>query len=404
MKDPLQRVTGGGLCAGCGACTHLGSHIQIRASTTGFLRPEATRKLNDDEARRFKEFCPSHGLTLNPADTSPVDPLWGPVISARTGFADDPSLRHAAASGGALSALIVHLLDEDLVDAIIHVGASESPVYANRTVVSRTAEDVVAAAGSRYAPSAPLDGISDRLDGVTRYAFVGKPCDVAALRGLARQDPRIDLQIPYMLSFFCAGVPSHRGAEQVLDQLNVDLTDLASFRYRGNGWPGRATATKSDGTMASMSYEQSWGDILAKHVQLRCRICPDGVGSFADVACADAWETSDGGSPLFDERDGVSFILTRTPRGEELVQSAVATRRLHVQPARIDDLTTIQPGQYFTATTGPARLWALRVLGRPTPRFRGFSSLQRLRRAGVRTAGRQFLGTLKRASTGRLNY
>jgi coenzyme F420 hydrogenase subunit beta len=207
-----------------------------------------------------------------------------------------------------------------------------------------------------------------------------------------------------MLSFFCAGVPSHRGAEEVLEQLNVDLAELASFRYRGNGWPGHATATKTDGIVASMSYEQSWGDVLARHVQLRCRICPDGVGSFADVACADAWETDEGGSPLFDERDGMSFILTRTSRGEALVRSAMATGRLRAQPAGLGELAAIQPGQYSKAVTGPARLWALRVLGRPTPRFRGFSSLRRVRRAGLRTAGRQFFGTLKRAATGRLNY
>jgi coenzyme F420 hydrogenase subunit beta len=199
-----------------------------------------------------------------------------------------------------LSALIVHLLEEDLVDAIIHVGASDVACVrqsdrrvANSARRHRCRRISICAVGTARRPLGP----TRRRD---RYAFVGKPCDVAALRGLARQDPRIDIQIPYMLSFFCAGVPSHRGAEQVLEQLNVDLAELASFRYRGNGWPGQATATKTDGTMASMSYEQSWGDILARHVQLRCRICPDGVGSFADVACADAWETDEGGSPLFE--------------------------------------------------------------------------------------------------------
>jgi hypothetical protein len=49
----------------------------------------------------------------------------------------------------------------------------------------------------------------------------------------------------------------------------------------------------------------------------------------------------------------MSFILTRTPRGEELVRSAMANRRLHAQPARIDELTAIQPGQYSKAVVAP---------------------------------------------------
>jgi coenzyme F420 hydrogenase subunit beta len=37
-----------------------------------------------------------------------------------------------------------------------------------------------------------------------------------------------------------------------------------------------------------MSYADSWGGILSRHVQFRCKICPDGTGGFADVVCADA--------------------------------------------------------------------------------------------------------------------
>ena len=50
-----------------------------------------------------------------------------------------------------------------------------------------------------------------------------------------------------------------------------------------------------------MSYAQSWGEILTKHVQFRCKVCPDGSGGFADVACADAWYGDERGYPSFEE-------------------------------------------------------------------------------------------------------
>ena len=61
-------------------------------------------------------------------------------------------------------------------------------------------------------------------------------------------------------------------------KLGVAPEDLAAFRYRGDGWPGYATATRRDGSAERMSYNDSWGDILTRHVQFRCKICPDGVG------------------------------------------------------------------------------------------------------------------------------
>ena len=55
-----------------------------------------------------------------------------------------------------------------------------------------------------------------------------------------------------------------------------------------------------------MSYADSWGAHLSKHVQFRCKICPDAVGGVADIACADAWYGGDSGYPQFDEAAGRS--------------------------------------------------------------------------------------------------
>ncbi len=59
---------------------------------------------------------------------------------------------------------------------------------------------------------------------------VGKPCDVAALRALERQDTRVSARFPVMLSFFCAGVPSLEGAAGILKALEVQERDLVIFQ------------------------------------------------------------------------------------------------------------------------------------------------------------------------------
>ena len=60
-------------------------------------------------------------------------------------------------------------------------------------------------------------------------------------------------------------------------------------------------ATLREFTERTMSYHNSWGKILSRHVQHRCKICADGTGNPADLVCADAWHADDEGYPLFEE-------------------------------------------------------------------------------------------------------
>ena len=402
MSVTPDQVVDAGCCSGCGGCTALAADAEMVTVAPGYLRPKFAGPLDDRQLETFADVCPGVSLHLDADDGAVSHPVWGPYFSVQTGWATDTDLRFAASSGGALSATLVHLLDSGQVDGILHVAASDSPAYGNRNVISRDRGDIMAAAGSRYAPSAPLDGISEHLDGDARLAFVGKPCDVAALRGLATSDPRVDDRFPVMLSFFCAGVPSLAGAEEVVDRLAVQPADLASFRYRGHGWPGRATATRRDGTTASMSYHESWGEVLSRHLQTRCKICPDGVGSFADLVFADAWESDDDGFPVFEEHEGKSAVIARTSLGQELLDSTIAAGRLAVGALDIGELDAIQPGQSNKATFGSTRLLALRGF-RHVPRFTGFQTVQRTRRGSLRRHLREFVGTLDRRRRGKMD-
>ena len=77
------------------------------------------------------------------------------------------------------------------VDFIAQIAADAANPIANQLQISRTREDVINAAGSRYAPSAPLATINELLARNERFAFfVGKPCDAAALRAYLRDNPQ----------------------------------------------------------------------------------------------------------------------------------------------------------------------------------------------------------------------
>lgn len=400
ISSSLTRVVQGNLCAGCGGCAGLfPDKITMDIAHPGFLRPRQIASVTVEEDALIARICPGLGQQVV-ADGRTDHVLWGPYVEMLTGWAADPDLRFAGASGGALSALAAHLLNTGTVDAVVHVGADlRHPTY-NRTVISTTASEVAAVAGSRYAPSAPLADLAGylaehRATG-RRFAVLGKPCDAAALRALIQEDSEAAAAFPVILSFFCAGVPSHTGGLAVLAALGVTETEVTSFRFRGNGWPGQATAALADGGTRSISYHDSWGGILSKHVQHRCKICADGTGVAADIVCADAWEADARGYPSFEGKPGVSLIVARTALGQRLIAEARTAGRIKTALYDVAQLAAIQPGQRERRRALLARLLALRLAGRPVPRYGGLQIAAAARQNPILRNLKNFLGTLRR--------
>ncbi|MBZ8140320.1 hypothetical protein CLD22_10465 [Rubrivivax gelatinosus] len=366
-------------------------------STSGFLRPQLRAELTAAEADAVEQVCPGvdvhHDAWRERAERHPI---WGPVRSTHVGWARDEAMRRQGSSGGVISALADFLLRSGRVDFIAQNAARSNDPLGNEVQASRSREDVLHAAGSRYGPAAPLQRIGEFLASGQRFAFVGKPCDVAALRALARIDARVGRQVPYALSFMCAGVPSRAGTLAVLQRMGIDPGDLASFRYRGDGWPGSALALTRDGRSASMDYATSWGRILNRHLQFRCKICPDGTGEFADITCADAWYGKDG-YPDFAERDGRSLVLARTDAGSSLLQLALAEGAVVLEPLDLSEVARMQPYQVTRKEMVLGRVLGARLaLGR-APRFRNLGLLRASLAARPIPWLRSAVGTFRRA-------
>jgi coenzyme F420 hydrogenase subunit beta len=362
----------------------------------GYSRPCFTRELRPSEREAIYDICPGVAQTCEQDDRK-SDPFWGPYVSANTGFSTDRLLRHRAASGGALSGFLMSQIDNKNVDGVIHIKADPVNPLANVTTISTTHHEILEASGSRYAPSSPLDILPQLRGDDRRYAFVGKPCDVAALWSLRKRDPEIMAKVPILVSFFCAGVPSLNAGHELLRRMGAELSDVSRFQHRAEGWPGRATADLKDGGLARMSYSESWGEVLSKAVQHRCKICADGSGVFADVVFADAWEADADGYPSFKDQPGQSLVLARTELGHSLVRAAQVSGHLELSPYDLKRLASVQPGQVRRRRVLLARLAALRILGRPIPRYRGMGLWAMARRASPGELLRNFAGMVRRS-------
>lgn len=403
-RTSVDRIVEARLCSGCGICAGMlrPGKITMEMSAGGYLRPRVTGPLTPEEDAAVERVCPGANLDFSgPAAAAPRHAFWGPIVSCSTGHSTDPDLQRWGSSGGGISTLLVHLLDTGQVDGVIHVVGSESEPLRNRVTVSRSRDEVLRGAGSRYAPSAPLETIGRVLEGTERMAFVGKPCDVAGLRNLAAEDARVNDRIPFILSFMCAGIPSQAGTEEVLRSLELVPEEVTALRYRGDGWPGFFRAVGKDGTPREMDYATSWGTILNRHIQWRCKICPDGIGEFADVVCADAWYEDETGMPTFNEADGRSMVLARTQKGEALVRAAEASGHLVTEPLDVGEIDRMQPFQKKRRQLVLSRLAGMAAMLKRIPRYRNAGLAKAARTTPVKAQARSFAGTALRIARGR---
>lgn len=396
QSPTVARVLAGELCTGCGLCVGVASGaLKMETRPPGYSRPYQLASVDEVVERKIAAACP--GAIVAPWRDAPQrHPFWGPSYRVLTGHATDPSVRHAGSSGGMLTALAIHALETGMVDGVLHVVADPARPTRNIMQWSDSAAGVVAGAGSRYAASSPLAEIDRLLDRGRRFVFVGKPCDVSALRQLARIDPRVDTLAPIKLAFFCAGIPSHDGADRIVRQMELDPAEVTAFRYRGNGWPGLTRAESRDGRFGEMRYADSWGGQLSKEVQFRCKICPDAVGGVADIAAADAWYGDDGGYPEFDERDGRSLVITRTAVGEKLLDSALARGVVAVEPLPVDDIDRMQPAQARRKRVVAARLAACATTLQPRPVVAGLDVAEARKRSALKELWRNWAGSVAR--------
>lgn len=396
----VERVLRDDLCSGCGLCAGVADGaIEMGVTPPGYNRPIIRGPVKAEAEATIADSCPGSKVASWRADL-PSSPYWGPAEAILTGYACDDEVRFAGSSGGVITALLIFALESGLVDRVVQVDADSEFPTRNRITVSRTADQITSAAGSRYAASSPLASIVEELEGGGRFAFVGKPCDISALRQFARHDERVDRQVPLKLSFFCGGIPSHRGADNILTEMGLAHAQLAEFRYRGNGWPGLAAARAVDGRTAEMTYERSWGHHLSKEVQFRCKICPDAVGGAADIACADAWYGGESGYPQFEELDGRSLIMVRSTVGRTLLDKAVAAGRLNVAMLAEQEIILMQPAQARRKRLVKARFAAMRLAGRTPPSVKGLLVDEASRTARLGEKLRNFAGTFRRVIGG----
>jgi len=388
----LPDIVNRGQCIGCGFCQieldRSANSAAVRMAWSDSEEYWVPSLSEEDESKPEQRICP--GATMDMVALSarvfgrqPNDPIVGEYSRIASGYASDDTTRRAAASGGITTALLSHLFESDAIDAAYCTFGRSPKEGAGRMV--RSARDLKNAAGSHYHPVNFGHSLKELSRSNARFAFVGLPCEVAAMRELMLVRRDIAERCVLIIGLFCGGVNRFSGIARYLSYFGVDPVAIREIDYRDGPWPGqiRATTDKAEHRIPRIFNNSRWR-ILRYVISFqgywmlpRCRICPDQIADFADIALGDPHlaRFKDKNSP------GHSAIVARTKRGAEVLTEAQASGLIALESLSRDEL--VQSQGYTLENRRQAALYAkvAKSLGIISPYLTTYQGLEQHRTA-----------------------
>ena len=330
-----------GLCSGCGACVSRNGADDTRLEwdADGQLKPSGDPIWYGDRSAAFSRLCPfsphaddEDSLAAGRfADAIHIHPAIGRHWAAYVGYAAEQEFRAQGSSGGMVSWVAAELLRRGMVDGVAHVAPSspkDGGFFQYR--ISRDDAALQAAAQSRYHP-VHMSAVLDEIRAVPgRYAIVGIPCFIKAVRLAQAQEPLLAERIAYTLGLFCGHMKSRHMVESFAWQMDVGLEDVTAIDYRVKdagrpaNWYRARLSLRDGGERAQDWWHLVDGDWGSGFFQNRaCDYCDDVVAETADISFGDAWV-----EPYASDGHGTNVVVVRSPALHDLLEQGRTEGRL----------------------------------------------------------------------------
>lgn len=274
----------------------------------------------------------------------------GARLGAVLAHATDDDLRAGAASGGAVSALLAHLLESGRIDgalvcrAQVVADACGKRCVRPRFGIARTRAEVLAARGSAYVATdfaADALPLIEAFDG--RLAVVGLPCDLTLLRRRMGADPALADKVAIAIGLVCGHNSVPALIDSTVERLEAEAgARLNDFQFRVGHWRGQLRATFENGTVIEKpsSYYNVYQNLFY-FADRKCMHCGDHFASAADIAAGDVWSYR-----LKDDPVKHTGVLVKTEAGRDTLSSAVDAGVIGTAPLSYEELLE---GQVRTA-------------------------------------------------------
>ena len=315
------------------------------------------------------EVCPGHGVDFEGLNKRlfgdiPSDLALGRYLASYVGHATDGSIRYNSASGGLVTALLIFALEHHLIDgALVTRMRTDNPLIPE-PFIARTRQEVLSAAGSKYCPVTIGAALREVLASKGRFAVVGLPCHIQGIRKAEQQIAELSGHIRYRISIACSFNYSFHGTQRFIESLGIPPEEVEELQYRGRGWPGSMLLRVKDGAETVVPLAEYYRK-LGPYSLWRCLLCSDMLGELSDLSCGDAWLPE----LVKTDKAGSSFVVSRTPEAEELLEAAAAREAVELSELGLQPLLASQGRALFKKRKLRARMRLARLWGRRVPAY-----------------------------------
>lgn len=320
-------------CYGCGLCATVCAKkiIEIKLNKDGFYEP-----LIIDPSK-----CTNCGLCSDVCAFSHKEPALRNeerIINSWAAWSNDNCVQRKCSSGGIGFEIAKQLIEKNykLCGCRYNAEAGRAEHY-----IATTPEEAIASIGSKYIQSYTVDGFK-AVNRKEKYLVTGTPCQIDSFRRYIRKFRVEDNFV--LLDFFCHCVPSMLAWYKYTKMVEKQTGKItyASWRNKFTGWHDswtmgidgennkdnrkyncdnydtlideRDTQFKSWLTKGDLFYALFLGDYCCNPACAKdCKYKFD--KSSADIRIGDLW-----GSTYKDNNEGVSALITFTPKGKEVVE------------------------------------------------------------------------------------
>jgi len=332
-RELFSEVVTSGLCTGCAACViacphpvldynaedgvYKPFHLAIDGGPEDCTHGQKGCTMCTRACPRFRN-CEGEIDTQRFARERDVEEVYGigDVVLAK---ATDETLVENGQDGGFVTALLLYVLEQDLIDAAL-VSGLEGDGSSWRAVptVARTREDVLATAKSRYTYSANLLAYEEAVEGgAERIAVVGMGCMASAPGAMqARKAGKVARRLSLTVGLLCSKTFDDSIFEALFEaKYGIPRESITKMNIKGvfQLW------TKDGGY-----YEVPLKEAHA-YTREGCTKCPDFAAEHADL--------STGGIGAFGDW---TLVVVRTDLGRQLVSDMKDRGLIETRPGDDD--------------------------------------------------------------------
>ncbi len=319
FEDLIKEVHERNICGECGGCVSFCSAddiIAIEMSKDG--PPHYLNKENCLHCGICYLICPeiyelNEELNKKFNFKSPIG-NWKKIVSAQ---AIDSELQKAGTDGGVITALLIAMLENNIIDGALVSKKVNS--FHRKPFFAKTKKDIIDAAGTDYSIEGPISELGKYNTFVstiselkqiistddTKIAVVGVPCQIHSIRKMQELKIIPAHIVKYALGLFCYENFKFDAAARarIEERFKFSLDDIEKMNIKEN------LIIKIKNRDEPLNIEFSEIQDIMRHA---CSVCPNFSNFYADI--------SFGG---LGSKDGYTTTMIRTKEGEEIYNFAL---------------------------------------------------------------------------------